>query len=143
MHPDDKAKTIQIRRDYALASNPYSCEYRMLAADGRIVWIRESGSVLAEHGKALAMRGIFLDITGQKMAAEELERLNRRLLETSRLAGMAEVATGVLHNVGNVLNSVSVSATLVGEPLETIQTQPTSAAPPPCCASKMATWPNS
>ena len=28
---------------------------------------------------------------------------------------MAEVATGVLHNVGNVLNSVSVSATLVGE----------------------------
>ena len=34
-------------------------------------------------------------------------------LETSRLAGMAEVATGVLHNVGNVLNSVNVSATLV------------------------------
>jgi signal transduction histidine kinase len=35
------------------------------------------------------------------------------LLQTSRQAGMAEVATSVLHNVGNVLNSVNVSATLL------------------------------
>jgi PAS domain S-box-containing protein len=118
LHPDDQAKTIQARHLHALAGKPYSCEYRMLAADGRVVWIRESGSVLVEHGKEVAMRGIFLDITAQKMAAQELENLNRRLLETSRLAGMAEVATGVLHNVGNVLNSVSVSASLVGERLK-------------------------
>jgi hypothetical protein len=32
---------------------------------------------------------------------------------TSRLAGMAEIATNVLHNVGNVLNSVNVSASLM------------------------------
>ncbi|HVW21088.1 MAG TPA: CHASE sensor domain-containing protein [Opitutaceae bacterium] len=43
----------------------------------------------------------------------ERERLHRQLLDASRQAGMAEVATGVLHNVGNVLNSVNVSATLV------------------------------
>lgn len=43
------------------------------------------------------------------------ETLHRRLLEVSHQAGMAEVATGVLHNVGNVLNSVNVSATLVSE----------------------------
>lgn len=36
-------------------------------------------------------------------------------MESSRLAGMAEVATGVLHNVGNVLNSVNVSASVVEE----------------------------
>ena len=39
--------------------------------------------------------------------------MNRQLLETSRLAGMAEIASNVLHNVGNVLNSVNVSASLV------------------------------
>jgi signal transduction histidine kinase len=38
-------------------------------------------------------------------------------MDASRLAGMAEVATGVLHNVGNVLNSVNVSATLIAERL--------------------------
>ncbi len=42
----------------------------------------------------------------------ELNRTQAELLETSRLAGMAEVATSVLHNVGNVLNSVGVSAEL-------------------------------
>jgi len=118
LHPEDAANAIQSCRDFASALKPYSYEYRMLSADGRVVWIRESGSVLVEHGRAVAMRGIFLDVTAQKTAADELDRLNRRLLETSRLAGMAEVATGVLHNVGNVLNSVSVSATLVGDRLK-------------------------
>jgi C4-dicarboxylate-specific signal transduction histidine kinase len=49
--------------------------------------------------------------------AQQLDKLNRQLMDTSRQAGMAEVATGVLHNVGNVLNSVSVSATLVADRL--------------------------
>jgi signal transduction histidine kinase len=43
----------------------------------------------------------------------KLEETHKQLLEVSRQAGMAEVATGVLHNVGNVLNSVGVSATVV------------------------------
>jgi C4-dicarboxylate-specific signal transduction histidine kinase len=63
------------------------------------------------------MRGIFQDITRQKLDAQQLDKLNRQLMDTSRQAGMAEVATGVLHNVGNVLNSVSVSATLVADRL--------------------------
>ncbi|MDM8348798.1 ATP-binding protein [Pseudomonas sp. sp1636] len=50
-----------------------------------------------------------------KERTEQLEQLHKQLLEASRKAGMAEVATGVLHNVGNVLNSVNVSATLVAD----------------------------
>lgn len=41
---------------------------------------------------------------------EQLKAAQRDLLESSRLAGMAEVAAGVLHNIGNALNSVNVSA---------------------------------
>jgi signal transduction histidine kinase len=58
-----------------------------------------------------------------RRAAEELAELNRRVAEDSRRAGMAEVATGVLHNVGNVLNSVNVSATLISDQLEKSQLQ--------------------
>jgi signal transduction histidine kinase len=47
-------------------------------------------------------------------AEESVRNLHKQLLETSRLAGMAEVATSVLHNVGNVLNSVNVSASVIG-----------------------------
>jgi signal transduction histidine kinase len=48
----------------------------------------------------------------------ELEELHRQLLDISHKAGMAEVATGVLHNVGNVLNSVNISSSVVTERLK-------------------------
>jgi signal transduction histidine kinase len=55
----------------------------------------------------------------QVRAQTELIRQNhRKLLETSRQAGMAEVATTVLHNVGNVLNSVNVSGHLIAEQVQ-------------------------
>jgi len=50
------------------------------------------------------------DITERKRAETKLKTAQEKLLETAREVGMAEVATGVLHNVGNVLNSVSVTA---------------------------------
>ena len=40
---------------------------------------------------------------------EELNRSNRELVKTARQAGMAEMAVDVLHNVGNVLNSVGIT----------------------------------
>ena len=46
---------------------------------------------------------------------QELEITHRQLVEASRRGGMAEIATNVLHNVGNVLNSVNVSAGLIVE----------------------------
>jgi NO-binding membrane sensor protein with MHYT domain len=45
----------------------------------------------------------------------ELQAAQSELLTTARQAGMAEIANNVLHNVGNVLNSVNVSAGLIGE----------------------------
>jgi PAS domain S-box-containing protein len=59
------------------------------------------------------------DITERKRAQAELENIHKQLVEASRHAGMAEIATNVLHNVGNILNSVNVSAALVGETLRT------------------------
>jgi PAS domain S-box-containing protein len=117
LEPQEAAKAIQTGHDLAARRQPYSYEYQMIAADGRTVWIRESGTVLVEKGQPVAMRGIFQDITRQKLNEKQLDKLNRQLMDNSRQAGMAEVATGVLHNVGNVLNSVSVSATLVVERL--------------------------
>ena len=45
----------------------------------------------------------------------ELKELNEKIGDIARNAGMAEVASGVLHNVGNVLNSVNVSASVIRE----------------------------
>jgi PAS domain S-box-containing protein len=68
-------------------------------------------------GAIVGLMGIGRDITSLKTAEEKLDKVHHELMEASRQAGMAEVATGVLHNVGNVLNSVNVSAGLVSQKL--------------------------
>ncbi len=54
-------------------------------------------------------------VAARQQALSQLAETQSSLLEMSRSAGMAEVATGVLHNVGNVLNSVNVSSNLIRE----------------------------
>ena len=55
------------------------------------------------------------DTTERKLSDLELERVHKQLMAASRQAGMAEIATNVLHNVGNILNSINISASLVAE----------------------------
>jgi PAS domain S-box-containing protein len=54
------------------------------------------------------------NITERKNAEAKLDTMHKQLADASRKAGMAEIANNVLHNVGNVLNSVNVSAGLIG-----------------------------
>jgi PAS domain S-box-containing protein len=84
--------------------------------DGRVIYVRESAKAIRNaEGEMLYCEGCVEDITARKEAQAELQRLHRELVDASRAAGMAEVATSVLHNVGNVLNSVNVAATVVHE----------------------------
>ena len=119
LHEED-LWAIDRRKQLIAAKAPYHLEYRMMTADDRAVWIRESAAVATGDagGPALA-HGIFHDITEQKKSAEELEHAHQALLETSRHAGMAEVATGVLHNVGNVLNSVNIASNIISQRIKT------------------------
>jgi PAS domain S-box-containing protein len=69
-------------------------------------------------GEIVGTFGITKDISELKEAERRIADVHKQLLEASRLAGMAEIATNVLHNVGNVLNSVNVSAALVSSRLQ-------------------------
>jgi PAS domain S-box-containing protein len=55
----------------------------------------------------------FRDITERKRTQSELKNFQKQLVEASRRGGMAEIATNILHNVGNVLNSVNISIDLI------------------------------
>lgn len=72
-----------------------------------------STPVRDDNGEIFGVVVVFSDVTERKRSEAKLENVNKQLLSTSRQAGMAEVATNVLHNVGNVLNSVNVSADAV------------------------------
>src|ERR1700683_5605405 len=84
--------------------------------DGRVKWSLSSFMPLRNGGGEIV--GVFTlskDITAAKLMEEELAKANLDLRDMSRAAGMAEVANNVLQNVGNILNSVNVSAGLIGD----------------------------
>lgn len=70
-----------------------------------------------EHNQPLGVQSLFWDMTLFRETEEKLKSTQRELLEISRLAGIAEMATGILHNLGNALNSVKVAA---GVAIETV-----------------------
>jgi PAS domain S-box-containing protein len=96
---------------------PYvDLEKRYIRKDGSFLWVRITTALVREGDAKPEYSVEFLrDISGRKESAEELERVHKQLMIASRQAGMAEVATNVLHNVGNILNSVNISASLVTE----------------------------
>ena len=84
--------------------------------DGRVTWALTNKMAFRDKsGRIIGTFGISKDITPLKEAEAKLTQTQSQLMDASRQAGMAEVATSVLHNVGNVLNSVNVSSSLISE----------------------------
>ncbi|HEX8819411.1 MAG TPA: ATP-binding protein [Archangium sp.] len=93
-------------------------EELLLSAEGRSVTLELTLSPVRGVGERVVGLTLFgRDITARKEAEARLNKMHRNLLDVSRQAGMAEIATGVLHNVGNALNSVNVSAGVITERL--------------------------
>jgi C4-dicarboxylate-specific signal transduction histidine kinase len=65
-----------------------------------------------------AVQRALRETEARRHAQDNLAKTQAELVHVSRIAGMAEVATSVLHNVGNVLNSVNVSVSLVSDELK-------------------------
>lgn len=120
IHPEDRVDTLGALKEYLDNKRPsYELEFRMRHKDGTYRWILSRGAALRDgEGKPLRMAGSHTDITNRKRAQDEVNTLSRRVQEASRMAGMAEVATAILHNVGNVLNSVSVITVTLKDDLE-------------------------
>jgi PAS domain S-box-containing protein len=82
--------------------------------DGRVTFVTTSKLPLRdERGQIIGTFGLSKDVTESKRMELALEKAHKDLVHASHMAGMAEVATGVLHNVGNVLNSLNVAASVI------------------------------
>ena len=93
-------------------------EATYLDKNGQKIPISLSGSLMKdEHGSIQGLVCVAQNITERKRIEEERRQMNDRLVETSRRLGMADVATSVLHNVGNVLNSINVSVGIMSSAL--------------------------
>lgn len=117
LHSEDRGRVTEEWRQSVAARANYSSTHRFQRSDGRVVWVSAKASPIQHDHVLLGYVATVEDISERKRVEQELDVMNKRLIETSRQAGMAEVATAVLHNVGNVLNSVNVSASLISDQL--------------------------
>ena len=101
LHPEDKAWAPEYCASCTHRLEPHDFEYRFIAKDGRIVWLRDIVSVVSENGQPRWLRGVMVDITEQKQLEAELVRTHKLLEKAQKLANLGgwsvERATGEVH----------------------------------------------
>ena len=80
VHPEDRARVIEASNHADRTGEPFCQEYRTLAKDGRIVWLRDEATVVREahDGSARRSQGVMYDITRQKEAEGKLQEAESR-----------------------------------------------------------------
>ena len=75
LHPDDRERVLAEVFQSRDAGKPFCSEYRLLARDGHIVWVRDEGIVMRdETGRPSFLQGLLLDISEQKRKEERLQK---------------------------------------------------------------------
>jgi len=114
-HPEDRLIMFDAI-NAAVAENKEVCafRFRVQPPEGEPIHLEAHARIFCGvGGKPERILGVSWDVTDQVLQEERKRDLQGQLRDASRDAGMAEVATGVLHSVGNVLNSLGVSASLM------------------------------
>jgi PAS domain S-box-containing protein len=85
LHPDDQKRAVEFFDAATAEKRNYELEYRMIAADGRTVWLRDIVTVVIENDVAVKLRGVMVDIARQKKAEQQVHRRDD-MLEAVRFA---------------------------------------------------------
>ena len=99
LHPDDREWAIAFCAQATAEKRDHEFEYRMLAADGRTVWLRDIVTVVVENDQPVRLRGVMVDITSQK-------EMQAAMLQSERLAAMGRLAATIAHEINNPLQSI-------------------------------------
>ena len=110
-----EAEPIAVERAFRTGQKSFDAgEWKHRKRNGEVIEVHLTAHAIVFAGKVTKIV-LANDVTERNEAQRQLDVMHKQLVEASRAAGMAEVATGVLHNVGNVLNSVNVSANVLAD----------------------------
>jgi PAS domain S-box-containing protein len=72
LHPEDRDRAIDFCMHATAEKRNHDFEYRMIAADGRVVWLQDIVTVVVDGDRATNLRGVMVDITKRRRAEEAL-----------------------------------------------------------------------
>ncbi|MBB2148738.1 PAS domain S-box protein [Pedobacter gandavensis] len=111
IHPEDREYRLHYCYSFADKLEQHDFEYRMIAKDGSVVWLRDIVNVVVAEGKVIMLRGIMIDITKNKQAERDLNHSfdlvneqNKRLLNFSYI---------VSHNLRSHTSNIQSIAALI------------------------------
>jgi PAS domain S-box-containing protein len=88
LHPGDRQRVLSEASRTRKTGEPFRMEYRLLAKDGRTVWVRDEAAPAGdEGGQTSSWRGVMFDVTERKRAEEELRRSEERFRLVARATG--------------------------------------------------------
>jgi PAS domain S-box-containing protein len=91
IHPEDRERSVRYCVECTRERRDHQFEYRMLAADGHVVWIRDIVTVMMENGRPTKLRGLMVDISDNKRAEEALRESESHFRAVTESANLAIV----------------------------------------------------
>jgi PAS domain S-box-containing protein len=101
IHPEDKARVVEARRQAAANGKDYHQQYRVRRKDGTVRWLESQGKCLTDaEGRITRVVGVLADVTPRLLAEEAM-------LRAEKLAVAGRLAASVAHEINNPLEAVS------------------------------------
>jgi len=134
-HAEDQAQAKAYCQLMSEKHLDHDFEYRMVAVNGKVVWIRDLVTVVVENNRPVRLLGVMMDVTDRKVAEGELEKYRthleelvaertaqlqtaqEELVQKGRLAVLGQLTATVSHEIRNPLGTVANSLYLLKDSL--------------------------
>jgi PAS domain S-box-containing protein len=116
IHPEDRERVMAFCVGETHAGRCHEFEYRMIASDGREVWLKDVVTVITEGGRAVWSQGIMVDISDRKRLELALQAQNEHLRQLDTLK--SELLDTAAHELRTPLSGIKGNAEFLEDELE-------------------------